>query len=77
MDLVMCAQAEGSEGGYHPIPMRTLYQIVVDNEERSVQIKFYLKDKSVDPVTGYAELIFTKPFEFKLHASKSFWANRP
>jgi len=69
MDLVMCGQAEGSEGGYHKIPMRTLYQIVIDNEERAIQVKFYLKDKSVDPVTGYAELIFSKTFEFKLRST--------
>ena len=67
MDLVLGAVPEASEATHLKIPLRTFYQIVVDNEERTLQIKFYLKDKSVDPVTGYAELIFSKPFEFKLH----------
>jgi len=66
MDLVMGAVGEASEGGHHNLPLRTFFQIIVDNEERAIQIKFYLKDKSVDPVTGHATLEFSKPFEFKL-----------
>ncbi len=66
MDLVMGAVAEASEANHLKIPLRTFYQVVLDNEERAIQVRFYIKDKSVDPVTGYAELIFSKPFEFKL-----------
>ncbi|MDD5085808.1 MAG: C45 family autoproteolytic acyltransferase/hydrolase [Candidatus Omnitrophica bacterium] len=69
MDLVIGAVPEASEANYLKLPLRTFYQIVVDKEERAIQVKFYLKDKSVDPVTGYAELIFSKPFEFKLRST--------
>jgi len=69
MDLVVGAVPEASEATHLKIPLRTFYQIVLDNEERSIQVKFYIKDKSIDPVTGYAELIFSKPFEFKLRST--------
>ena len=66
MDLVLGAVPEASEANHLKIPLRTFYQLVLDNEERTIQVKFYLKDKSVDPVTGYAELVFSRIFEFKL-----------
>lgn len=70
MDLVIGAVPEASETNNIKLPLRTFYQTVVDNEERTIQVKFYLKDKSVDSVTGYAELIFSKPFEFKLRSTR-------
>jgi len=57
---------EASEGGYHALPLRTLYTAVVDIDERAVWVKFYLRDGKTDPATGLPELIFSKPFEFKL-----------
>lgn len=66
MDMVLGAVPEAAESARLKIPLRTFYQIVLDNEDRSIRIKFYLKDESVDPVTGYAKLIFSQPFEFKL-----------
>lgn len=66
MNLVEGAVPEASEAGHHNLPLRTFYQIVLDNEEHAVQIKFYLKDGPVDTATGYPELVFSKTFEFKL-----------
>lgn len=77
MDLVLGAVPEAAEAFHLKIPLRTFYQIVLDKEERSIRIKFYLKDESVDPVTGYAKLIFSKPFEFKLRSASGLSPGSP
>jgi hypothetical protein len=57
---------EASEGGHHDLPLRTLYTAVVDLDKRSIWARFYSRDGKRDPKTGLPELIFSKPFEFKL-----------
>jgi len=66
MSLVYGSVNEATEGGYHALPLRTLYTAVVDIDERAISVKFYLRDGKIDPVTGVPELVFSKPFEFKL-----------
>jgi len=48
------------------LPHRTLWTMLYDIDERSIEVKFYLKDGPLDPSTGDPELVFTKPFKFKL-----------
>jgi hypothetical protein len=66
MSLAYGRVNEASEGGYHALPLRTLYTAVVDIDERAVWVKFYLRDGKTDPATGMPELIFSEPVEFKL-----------
>jgi hypothetical protein len=67
IDLVVGAVQEATELKDTKIPLRTFYQILVDNEEKSMKIRFYLKDRSVESKSKYAQLIFSKAFDFKLH----------
>ncbi|HPN72750.1 MAG TPA: C45 family autoproteolytic acyltransferase/hydrolase [Candidatus Omnitrophota bacterium] len=46
--------------------VRTLYTALVNMEERSIKVKFYARDGKKDRGTGLAELVFSKPFEFKI-----------
>ncbi len=66
MSLVYGCVNEATEGGYHALPLRTLYTAVVDIDERAISVKFYLRDGKIDSATGVPELVFSKPFEFKL-----------
>ena len=67
MSLVFGRVEEASEGGQqHDLPLRTLYTAVIDMDQQTVSVKFYLRDGKIDPKTGLPELIFSKPFEFKL-----------
>lgn len=66
MALVYGRVEESSESGHHDIPLRTLYTAVVDIDEREMSVRFYLRDGEKDTKTGFPELIFSEPFEFKL-----------
>ncbi|MBN1527145.1 MAG: linear amide C-N hydrolase [Candidatus Omnitrophica bacterium] len=66
MSLVYGRVEEASESGYHNLPLRTLYTALVDIDERAMRVRFYLKDGERDPKTGFPELIFSEPLEFKL-----------
>ena len=71
MSLVYGRVDEASEGGHHDLPLRTIYTAVVDINERTIWARFYLRDgEKPDPATGLANLIFSKPFEFKLKTEK-------
>jgi hypothetical protein len=58
------------EGAALPTPCRTLWTVVYDINERTLELKFYLKDGETDPQTGDPTLIFSKPFKFKLKVDK-------
>jgi len=47
-------------------PIRTVWSTLFDNTDRSVTVKFYLKDGTVDPATKRPSLIFSQPYKFKL-----------
>jgi hypothetical protein len=61
---------DADEGAAFPIPCRTLCPMVYDIDERSLEVKFYLKDGPTDPATGDPKLIFSKIFRFKLVVNK-------
>ncbi|MBN2688197.1 MAG: linear amide C-N hydrolase [Deltaproteobacteria bacterium] len=61
---------DADEGAAFPIPCRTLCPMVYDIDERSLEVKFYLKDGPTDPSTGDPKLIFSKIFRFKLAVNK-------
>ncbi|MDP8262072.1 MAG: hypothetical protein P9M13_02050 [Candidatus Ancaeobacter aquaticus] len=66
MALVQGKVDEASEGGHHDLPLRTLYNTVVDIDKKTIEVKFYERDGKRNLKTGYPELIFSKPFEFQL-----------
>jgi len=70
MSRVYAHTHDVDEGAAHPIPCRTLWPMLYDINERSLEVKFYLKDGEVDPTTGDPTLIFSKPFKFKLKVDK-------
>jgi len=53
------------EGAAVPLPMRTLWTMVYDLDEGTIDVKFYAKDGPSD-AQGDPTLVFTKPFKFKL-----------
>ena len=57
---------EAGEGGHHELPLRTLYTAIMDLDERTMQVRFYLRDKKPDRRDGLANPLFSEPFEFKL-----------
>jgi predicted choloylglycine hydrolase len=66
MSLAYGRVNEASEGGYHKLPLRTLYTALVDIEKRSVWLKVYSRDGKIDPKDGLPELAFSRPLEFQL-----------
>ncbi len=66
MSLVYGRVDEADEGGYHDLPLRTLYTTVVDIDSRAVEVKFYTRDGRTDPETGLTEPLFSRPFRFSL-----------
>ncbi|MFA5867141.1 MAG: hypothetical protein WC891_04140 [Actinomycetota bacterium] len=62
MDLVRGFCQDSSEGPSLDLPLRTLWPLVIDLDDKSVRVKFYLKDgpnKSQD---------FTDEYRFALSA---------
>jgi len=53
------------EGAAVPLPMRTLWTMVYDLDEGTIDVLFYAKDGPAD-AQGDPTLVFTKPFKFKL-----------
>jgi len=66
MSLAYGHAQDKDEGAAMPLPIRTLWTMVYDVDEGSIDVKFYAKDGPTDPQTGDPTLIFTKPFKFKL-----------
>jgi len=58
------------EGAALPTPCRTLWPVVYDINERTLELKFYLKDGEVDPITGDPTLMFSQPFKFRLKVDR-------
>jgi len=66
MSLVYAHTTDIAERSVGPLPHRTLWTMLYDINERSIEVKFYLKDGPIDPATGDPSLVFTEPFRFKL-----------
>jgi predicted choloylglycine hydrolase len=66
MSLAYAHTTDIAEGSVGPLPHRTLWNVLYDINERSLEVKFYLKDGPVDPSTGDPSLVFTEPLKFKL-----------
>jgi hypothetical protein len=62
---------DADEGAAAPLPLRTLYPMVYDISERTLDVKFYLKDGDLDPGTGKPVLVFSKPFTFTLKEKRN------
>jgi hypothetical protein len=66
MSLAYAHTTDIAERSVGPLPHRTLWTMLYDINERSIEVKFYLKDGPIDPSTGDPSLVFTKPLKFKL-----------
>ncbi|MDP2928193.1 MAG: C45 family peptidase [Candidatus Omnitrophota bacterium] len=66
MSLAYAHTTDIAEWSVDPLPHRTLWTMLYDINERSIEVKFYLKDGPIDSSTGDPELVFTEPFKFKL-----------
>ena len=70
MSRVYAHTHDVDEGAAYPTPCRTLWAVLYDINEHSLELKCYLKDGETDPRTGDPTLIFSKPFKFKLKVDK-------
>jgi hypothetical protein len=66
MSLAYAHTTDIAERSVGPLPHRTLWNVLYDINERSLEVKFYLKDGPIDPSTGDPSLVFTEPLKFKL-----------
>jgi hypothetical protein len=48
------------------IRFRTLWTELYDVTDKTLEVSFYLKDGQTNPKTGEYDLVFSKPFKFKL-----------
>ncbi|MBU0672728.1 MAG: hypothetical protein KJ732_06865 [Candidatus Margulisbacteria bacterium] len=71
MSLAYAHTTDVAEQSVGPLPHRTLWTMLYDINERSIEVKFYLKDGPIDPATGDPSLVFTEPFKFKLKKAGS------
>lgn len=68
-----------AEGAGRPRPLRTIWTLLYDLDDLSIEVKFYLKDGPKDPTTGDPTLVFSKPFGFRLapHGKEKLEAPAP
>ena len=59
---------ETASANPHPaaLPIRTVWSTLFDNTDKSVTVKFYLKDGPPDPATKAPALEFSKTYKFQL-----------
>ena len=57
------------EGATIPLPINTIYNIILDLNERSLNVTFYLKNGPVDPETNETTSVFTPYLTFKMNDS--------
>ena len=58
-----------SEGAIMPLPINTIYNALLDLTDRSLKVKFYLKNGPVDPKTNENTSIFSPYLTFKMDNS--------
>jgi hypothetical protein len=57
------------EGASKLLPINTIYNVILDLNERSLNVKFYLKNGPVDPETNETTSVFTPYLTFKMNDS--------
>jgi len=57
------------EGAKKLLPINTIYNVILDLNERSLNVKFYLKNGPVDPETNETTSVFTPYLAFKMNDS--------
>ncbi len=55
-----------AEGALEPLPINTIWNVMLDLTDRSMKVKFFLKKGPVDKATGEDTLIFTPYMTFKM-----------
>jgi len=58
-----------AEGGMNPLPINTIWNVILDLTDRSLKVKFFLKKGPVDNATDKGTLIFTPYLAFKMNNS--------
>ena len=58
-----------AEGAIMPLPINTIYNALLDLTDRSLKVKFYLKNGPVDPKTSENTSIFSPYLTFKMDNS--------
>jgi hypothetical protein len=66
MRLVYASTELAMEGGSRPLPMRTVWTSVLDLEDRSATVRFYLGDAGKDRPAGSPPLVFFGLLRFAL-----------
>lgn len=69
LSLVFADTVIAAEGAMMPLPINTIYNVLLDVTDKSVKAKFYLKNGPVDPETGKNTTIYSEYFTFKLENS--------
>jgi len=55
-----------AEGALEPLPINTIWNVMLDLTDRSLKVKFFLKKGPADKATGEEPLIFTPYMTFKM-----------
>ncbi|MGA9097352.1 MAG: C45 family autoproteolytic acyltransferase/hydrolase [Methanotrichaceae archaeon] len=58
-----------AEGAMKPLPINTIWNVILDLTDRSMKVKFFLKKGPVDKATNKSTLIFTPYLAFKMNNS--------
>ncbi len=57
------------EGAKRPLPINTVYNVILDLNEKSLKVMFYLKNGPFDPETNETTSVFTPYLTFKMNDS--------
>ncbi len=66
LGLVYGNTNDKSEGAALDLPLRLIWTTLYDLADKTIEVRFYLKDGKKSPATGANELILSKPFKFRL-----------
>ncbi len=58
-----------AEGALEPLPINTIWNVILDLNDRSMKVKFFLKKGPVDKTTNRSALIFTPYLAFRMNNS--------
>jgi len=58
-----------AEGAMESLPINTIWNVILDLNDRSLKVKFFLKKGPVDKTTNRSELIFTPYLAFRMNNS--------
>ena len=66
---VMANTVTAAEGAVIPVPINTIYNVIMDLTNRSMKVKFYLKDGPLDADTLENTSIFSPYIAFQMNDS--------